>query len=320
MIDLVSHLETGAERTLAADVCAGMAADPRELPAKHFYDARGSELFEQICGLPEYYPTRTERAILTAEAAAIAVRTGARELLELGSGAAEKARILLAGGAYTRYVPVDVSEDALSRAARVLAAENPLLEIAGVLADFERQLDRIPAPRPGEPRLVAFLGGTIGNLAPAPRRELLRAIATLLGPADHLLLGTDLVKDPAVLVAAYDDAQGVTAEFDRNILTVIDRELGADFDPPSWEHEARWNAAEERIEMWLTTPRERTVTISALGLTVPFSPGQGIRTELSCKFTRERLKDDLAAAGLALAEVLTDPEERFALSLSMKGG
>ncbi len=316
MIDLTSHLETAAERTLAEDVRAGLAAEPKELPPKHLYDARGSELFEEICELPEYYPTRTERAILTAQAGAIAARTGARELVELGSGAAEKARILLAGGPYERYVPVDVSRDALAIAAAALAAEDTALEVAGVVADFERQLDRIPPSAPGRPRLVAFLGGTIGNLAPEPRHELLGAIAGLLGPADHLLLGTDLVKDPAVLVAAYDDAQGVTAAFDRNVLAVIDRELGADFDPESWEHVARWNAAQERIEMWLHTPQARTVTLEALDLEVPFTAGEGIRTELSCKFTRARLEVELGAAGLALAELLTDPAERFALSLS----
>lgn len=319
MIDVISHLETEADRTLADDVRDGLAATPRELPAKHLYDARGSELFEEICELPEYYPTRAERSILAARAADIAELTGARELVELGSGAAEKAGILLAGGAYERYVPVDVSEAALSAAAEALAAENPGLEIAGVVADFERQLDRISPPEAGRPRLVAFLGGTIGNLPPAPRRELLRAIAALLSPHDHLLLGTDLVKDPAVLVAAYDDAAGVTAEFNRNVLRVIDRELDADFDPGRWEHVARWDAEEERIEMWLHTAEPRTIRIGALGLEVPFAAGDGIRTEISSKFTRERLSADLEAAGLRLGEVLTDDEGRFALSLSAVG-
>jgi L-histidine Nalpha-methyltransferase len=316
MIDVTSHLETEADRTLADDVRDGLGRTPPELPAKHLYDARGSELFEAICELPEYYPTRAEREILEGRAADIAGHTGARELVELGSGAAEKARILLAGGTYERYIPVDVSESALSAAAEALAAENPGLEIAGVVADFERQLDRIPAPEPGRPRLVAFLGGTIGNLAPEPRRGLLRAIAALLAPGDHLLLGTDLVKDRAVLVAAYDDAAGVTAEFNRNVLRVIDRELDADFDPDRWDHVALWNAEEERIEMWLHTAEARTVRIGALGVDVPFAAGGGIRTEISSKFTRERLEADLEAAGLELTEVLTDGEGRYALSLS----
>jgi L-histidine Nalpha-methyltransferase len=317
-ITIESHLDAGAERSLADDVLDGLTRPFKELPPKHFYDARGAELFDRICELPEYYPTRTERAILEESAAEIAEVTGAVELVELGSGTAAKTRVLLdslhAAGTLRRYVPLDVTEAMVRECARELTAEYPGLHVHGVIGDFERHLDRVP-PAEG-PRIVAFLGGTIGNFPPGSRRRFLRQIARLLGPEDHLLMGTDLVKDPLVLEAAYDDAQGVTAEFNRNVLLVLNRELDADFDPADFEHVALFDREHEWIEMRLRARREVTAVIRTLDLEVRFEAGEELRTEISAKFTPERLQGDLAAAGLELAHWLTDPDELFALTLS----
>ncbi|WP_030242488.1 L-histidine N(alpha)-methyltransferase [Streptomyces sp. NRRL S-350] len=299
------------------DVRHGLTAAPKWLPPKWFYDARGSELFEEITRLPEYYPTRAERAILTARAGEIAAATGARTLVELGSGSSEKTRLLLdalrALGTLETYVPVDVSESALTAAGAALAAEYPGLAVHGVLADFTA---RLGLPPEGGPRLVAFLGGTLGNLLPEERAAFLSRLRAALDPGDFLLLGTDLVKDPAVLVAAYDDASGVTAEFNRNVLNVLNRELGADFDPGAFEHVALWDAEREWIEMRLRSLRSQTVKIPALDLPVHFEQGEELRTEVSAKFRRERVDEELAAAGLRLDHWWTDPEGRFGLSLS----
>jgi L-histidine Nalpha-methyltransferase len=317
-IRIDSHLDGAEERTLAEDVLDGLTRPFKELPPKHFYDARGAELFDQICELPEYYPTRTERAILDDAAAQLAALTGAVELVELGSGTAAKTRVLLdalhSAGTLARYVPVDVTETMVRDCAAELTAEYPGLRVHGVIGDFERHLDRVP-PADG-PRLVVFLGGTIGNFPPGSRRRFLRQIADLLGPEDHLLMGTDLVKDPDVLENAYDDPQGVTAEFNRNLLHVLNRELDADFDPGDFEHVARFDRRHEWIEMRLRARREHTVTVRALELPVHFDAGEEMRTEISAKFTRERLEGDLAAAGLELVRWLTDPDELFALTLS----
>ncbi len=293
----------------------------KEIPAKHFYDARGSELFEQICELPEYYPTRTEREILTARADGIVRRTGAGELVELGSGSAEKARILLEAmsraGTLRRYVPLDVSASALEAAAIELVEEFDGLSIHGIIGDFERHLGQVPSP--GEtPRIVALLGGTIGNFLPGTRRRLLREIGRLLGPRDRLLLGTDLVKNPAVIEAAYDDSEGITAEFNRNVLHVINRELDADFSPEAFEHIAFFDRKHEWVEMRLRARRPSTVLVADLGLRVDFAAGEELRTEISAKFTPERVRDDFEAAGLALEGWYTDPDELFALSLASR--
>ncbi|MFD7454012.1 L-histidine N(alpha)-methyltransferase [Kitasatospora sp. NPDC059827] len=299
------------------DVRHGLTADPKWLPPKWFYDARGSELFEEITRLPEYYPTRAERAILTARAGEIAAATRARTLVELGSGSSEKTRLLLdalrSTGDLETYVPVDVSESALVAAGTALAAEYPGLAVHGVLADFTA---RLGLPPEGGPRLVAFLGGTLGNLLPQERAGFLRGLRAALDPGDFLLLGTDLVKDPAVLVAAYDDGAGVTAEFNRNVLNVLNRELGADFDPEAFEHVALWDPEQEWIEMRLRSLRTQTVKIPALDLPVHFDRGEELRTEVSAKFRRERVAGELAAAGLRLTHWWTDPEGRFGLSLS----
>ncbi|MET8542232.1 L-histidine N(alpha)-methyltransferase [Kitasatospora sp. NPDC004799] len=299
------------------DVQHGLTSQSKWLPPKWFYDARGSELFEEITRLPEYYPTRAERAILTARAGEIAAATGARTLVELGSGSSEKTRLLLdalrALGTLDTYVPVDVSESALTAAGTALAAEYPGLAVHGVLADFTA---RLGLPPEGGPRLVAFLGGTLGNLLPPERAAFLRGLRAALDPGDFLLLGTDLVKDPAVLVAAYDDSAGVTAEFNRNVLNVLNRELGADFDPDAFEHVALWDAEQEWIEMRLRSLRSQTVKIPALDLPVHFDRGEELRTEVSAKFRRERVAGELAAAGLRLSHWWTDPEGRFGLSLA----
>ncbi|WP_067489521.1 L-histidine N(alpha)-methyltransferase [Actinomadura hibisca] len=302
-------------KTLRRDVRDGLTADPKTLPPKWFYDERGSVLFEEITALEEYYPTRREREILTARAAEIAALTGARTLLELGAGSGEKTRLLLdaLGGTLRSYVPVDVSGDFLSGAAAAIAADHPGITVRPVVADYEQHLHLLPT---GDRRLVAFLGGTIGNMAPAERAGFLGGLRATMGEGDALLLGADLVKDPARLVRAYDDAAGVTAEFNRNVLHVVNRELAADFDPGAFEHVAAWNAAEEWIEMRLRSTRDQTVRIGGLDLAVEFAAGEETRTEISAKFRRERLEREMAAAGLALAEMWTDAAGDFSLCLA----
>jgi L-histidine N-alpha-methyltransferase len=320
-IRIRSCLAEADERVLADDVLDGLTRPFKELPPKHFYDTRGSELFERICELPEYYPTRTERWILEHNAAEIVGDTGAAELVELGSGSAEKARILLdamaQAGTLRRYLPLDVSERALEDAARELVSEYSGLEVDGVIGDFERHLDSIPGPD-GGPRIVALLGGTIGNFPPGTRRRLLREMGRLLGPDDRLLLGTDLVKDPTVIEAAYDDSEGVTAEFNRNVLRVLNRELDADFRPDAFDHIAFFDRKNEWIEMRLRARRAHSVLIASLGLRIEFAAGEELRTEISAKFTRRRIEADFRAAGLELATWYTDPEELFAVSLAAR--
>ncbi|MFB7274401.1 L-histidine N(alpha)-methyltransferase [Streptomyces sp. NPDC056244] len=303
---------TGA--ALRADVLQGLTRTPKTLPPKWFYDARGSELFEEITRLPEYYPTRAEREILLARGPAIAAATGARTLIELGSGSSDKTRHLLdALTSLQVYVPVDVSESALAGAAEALLAERPGLRVHALIADFTGGLS-LPAT-PG-PRLVAFLGGTIGNLLPAERAVFLASVRALLAPGDALLLGTDLVKDESVLVRAYDDTAGVTAAFNKNVLSVIDRELGADFDPRDFDHVALWDSEHEWIEMRLRARRALTVKIPELNLVTHFEAGEEVRTEVSAKFRQDGIRAELSAAGMELAHWWTDEAGRFALSLA----
>jgi L-histidine N-alpha-methyltransferase len=314
-----SYVGTGEERALADDVLDGLTRPFKELPPKHFYDAVGAELFDRICDLPEYYPTRAERAILEQRSADVVAATGAAELVELGSGTAAKTRLLLAAmaeaGTLCRYVPLDVTEAMVLDCADALVEEFPGLRVHGIVGDFERHLRHVPPP--DGPRVVAFLGGTIGNFTPGSRRRFLRGLAKLLRPGvDHLLLGTDLVKDPAIIEAAYDDSAGVTADFNRNVLRVINRELDADFDVDSFEHVAFFDREREWVEMRLRAQRRMDVEVRRLGLKVAFAPREELRTEISAKFTVDRLRGDLAAAGLQLREVLTDPDDLFALSLS----
>ncbi|MGW0365810.1 L-histidine N(alpha)-methyltransferase [Streptomyces sp. NPDC002990] len=309
--------EHAAESALRTDVAQGLTRTPKVLPPKWFYDARGSELFEEITRLPEYYPTRAEREILLERAAEIASVTGARTLVELGSGSSEKTRHLIeALPGLDTYVPVDVSESALTGAAEALLAEHPGLRVHALLADFTRAL-RLP-DSPG-PRLVVFLGGTIGNLLPPERAVFLASVRAMLSPGDALLMGTDLVKDESVLVAAYDDAQGVTAEFNKNVLAVIDRELGADFHTADFAHVAVWNREREWIEMRLRARSAVLVKIRALDLVVPFEEGEEILTEVSAKFRQGGVRAELAAADLELTHWWTDAEGRFALSLAVAG-
>jgi L-histidine N-alpha-methyltransferase len=312
------HLEPEAmSRGLADDVRAGLSSIPKTLPPKWFYDERGSALFDAITRLPEYYPTRTERAILTARAPEIAELTKADTLVELGSGTSEKTRLLLdalAGlGTLQRFVPFDVSEQTLRGAATAIRLEYPDIEVHAVVGDFEHHLEYLPR---GGTRVVAFLGSTIGNFAPDERADFLAQVASGLDAGDAFLLGTDLVKDVRRLEAAYDDAAGVTAEFNRNVLRVLNRELDADFDPDSFTHVARFDPVAEWIEMRLRARHEQHVTLTKLGLAVQFAPGEELRTEISAKFRRDRVEQELEAAGLELAAWWTDPDDDFALSLS----
>ena len=318
-VQVDSWLTEDDERSLANDVLDGLTKPFKEIPPKHHYDARGSELFGQICELPEYYPTRTELAILTAHTQEIVAATGAGELVELGAGASDKARILLdameTAGTLRRYIPLDVSESVVEDAADRLIEDYGDLRVHGVVGDFERHLEEVPGAD-DVPRLVALLGGTIGNFPPGTRRKLLTGIATLLGPADRLVLGTDLVKDPAVIEAAYNDSQGVTAEFNRNVLHVINRELSADFIPDSFEHIAFFDRRNEWMEMRLKATRPSSVLIADLDLRVEFAAGEEMRTEISAKFTPERVQADLEAAGMALERWYTDEQDLFGISVA----
>jgi L-histidine N-alpha-methyltransferase len=316
--------------SLRADARAGLTATPKSLPPKWFYDAQGSALFEKITELPEYYPTRAERSILSSVAAEIARLSEARVLIELGSGSSEKTRLLLsalrAAGSLRAYVPVDVSESALVLAEDALAVEYPGLAVHAVVSDFDQYLGLEPSARAatadangaqGGPRLVAFLGSTIGNMVPDERAAFLRRVRASLRPGDSFLLGTDLVKDPGVLVAAYDDAAGVTAAFNKNVLAVLNAELGADFDLDAFEHVARWDAANEWIEMRLRSTTAQQVLVRDLELDVRFADGEEMRTEVSAKFRRSGVESELAAAGLALRAWWTDAGGQFGLSLSV---
>ena len=321
MTTVECHLRAGEERSLAYDVLDGLTRPFKELPPKHFYDTEGSLLFDRICGLPEYYPTRTERAILIERSREIVERTGAAELVELGSGMPDKSRLLLdamrEAGTLERYVPFDVSEHVIRLAAERLADDYPGLEVHGVVGDFERHLDAIPPAEDGT-RVVAFLGGTIGNFLPGSRRKFLRALGRSLRLGDRLLLGTDLVKDVEILEAAYNDSAGVTADFNLNVLRVINQELGADFDLDAFEHVAFYDRHQEWIEMRLRALAPQVVNVEALGITVHFAHREEMRTEISAKFTRERLAGDLRAAGLELEAIYSDPDELFAVTLATR--
>ena len=308
-----------ADAALRRDVRDGLTQQPKTLPPKWFYDAVGSDLFDQITRLPEYYPTRAEAQILAARAGEIATASGADTLVELGSGTSEKTRALLDAlreqGSLRRFIPFDVDPSVLQLAGQAIQQEYPGVEINAVCGDFEEHLGKIPAV--GR-RLVAFLGSTLGNLTPGPRAEFLVSVSEMMQPGDTLLLGTDLVKDVDRLVRAYDDSAGVTAQFNRNVLTVVNRELGADFDVPAYEHVAKWNADEERIEMWLRSTRPQRVHITALDLDVDFADGEEMLTEVSCKFRPTGVDAELEAAGLRRTHWWTDEAGDFGLSLSVK--
>jgi L-histidine Nalpha-methyltransferase len=303
--------------TLVEDVRHGLTRSFKELPPKYFYDERGSELFDRITTLPEYYPTRCERQILNRHAPRIVRATDAEELVELGSGTASKTRALLyamAGhGSLRRYVPFDFDPSVVEACALELTELYPGLDVHGVVGDFGRDLDRIPD---GNRRLFAFLGGTIGNLAPDERAEFLSGLREQMGPEDRLVIGTDLVKDRYVLEAAYNDSAGVTAEFNRNVLRVINEGLDADFNPEAFEHVAFFDEANSWIEMRLRANGAQRVRIDGADLEVTFADGEEIRTEISAKFTREAVDRELRAAGLRLDEFFTDGSKLFGLAFA----
>ncbi|MBE1588420.1 L-histidine N(alpha)-methyltransferase [Nonomuraea angiospora] len=317
-VHVINHLDRDYLRqALERDVRLGLTSSPKWLPPKWFYDTAGSELFSRITRLPEYYPTRRELAILRSRAADLAAASRADTLVELGSGTSEKTELLLealsAAGTLRAYTPVDVDAVTLEAAARRVAGRFPGLEVRAVCADFERHLGLLP--RTGR-RMVAFLGGTIGNLEPVARRAFLKEVRATLRRGDTFLLGADLVKDTERLVAAYDDAAGVTAAFNRNVLHVINRELRADFEPEAFEHVALYDDRHEWIEMRLRAVRDLRVRVAQLGIEVDFAAGEEVRTEISAKFRPEGLRAELAAAGFLVRRGYTDPDGDFTLILA----
>ncbi|MGW0196090.1 L-histidine N(alpha)-methyltransferase [Nonomuraea sp. NPDC003201] len=317
-VHVINHLDRDYLRqALERDVRMGLTSSPKWLPPKWFYDTAGSELFSRITRLPEYYPTRRELAILRSRAADLVAASRADTLVELGSGTSEKTELLLealsAAGTLRAYTPVDVDAVTLEAASRRVAGRFPGLDVRAVCADFEHHLGLLP--RTGR-RMVAFLGGTIGNLEPAARRVFLKEVRATLRRGDTFLLGADLVKDTERLVAAYDDASGVTAAFNRNVLHVINRELRADFEPEAFEHVALYDERHEWIEMRLRAVRDLRVRVAELGLEVDFAAGEEMRTEISAKFRPEGLRAELAGAGFLVRRGYTDPDGDFTLILA----
>ncbi|OZF56223.1 L-histidine N(alpha)-methyltransferase [Rhodococcus sp. 14-2470-1b] len=322
MADIALDVHISPERLLddlRSDVRLGMTATPKWISPKWFYDARGSELFEQITELPEYYPTRTERGLIETHAYDVAERTNAAILVELGSGSSEKTRLLLnAGikhGSLRKYVPQDVSPTALEGAIEVIAREHPGLEIQGIVSDFTDTLQNLPADGS---RTIAFLGGTLGNLIPEERALFLADIAQALIAGEFLLLGVGLVVEESVVVPAYDDAAGVTAQFNANVLSVLNERLNANFDPQQFEHVALWNSEAEWIEMRLRARTAQDIRIEDLDLDVHFDEGEELRTEISAKFREKGIEAELVDAGFRVDEFWTDPESRFALILASR--
>lgn len=319
-VSISNHLAADAARTaLRDDVRCGLQQQPKSLPPKWFYDDVGSELFDRITRLPEYYPTRTEAEILRSHSAEVASLSGADTLVELGSGTSAKTRMLLNAladaGSLRRFVPFDVDAGVLETAGEAISRDYPGVRVQAVCGDFEHHLAEIPD---GGRRLFVFLGSTIGNLTPGPRADFLAALAAVMHDGDGLLLGTDLVKDAGRLVRAYDDAAGVTAAFNRNVLAVVNRELDADFDLDAFAHVARWSAAEQRMEMWLRARRDQHVVIGDLEMAVDFAAGEEMLTEVSCKFRPEQVAAELTAAGLQRRRWWTDAAGDFGLSLAVK--
>jgi len=316
----VDHpLEAVDRRHVFAELRAGLTETPCRIPSKYFYDDLGSDLFERITEQPEYYPTRAEAALLREIADDVVSRTGARELVEIGSGAATKTRILLdameRAGQLHLYVPMDVSEGTVRRAARELVERYPTLSVHGVVGDFMAHLGQIPDP---DERLVIFLGGTIGNLEPATARSFLRSLGSQMHAGEHLLLGVDRIKDPAVLEAAYNDAAGVTAAFNLNVLTVVNRLTGSDFDVASFRHRAPWNAEKHRIEMWLVAETAQRVRLPALELELDVAAGEAILTEISTKYDRVLAASLLDDSGFGMERWYTGSEGLFGLCLAVR--
>ncbi len=304
---------------LAEDARRGLASRPKTMPPKYFYDARGSRLFEAITRLPEYYQTRTETSILERWAPGIVRDLRPAALIEFGSGSAAKTRVILDSmrreGVLEGYGPLDVSADASRRASDALVREYPELSVEGVVGDFEHPHD---LPFPGRRRLLAFLGSTIGNLDRDRSVGFLQRVAAEMTPADGFIIGFDLVKDRETLERAYNDSAGVTAEFNLNLLRIMNRELLADFDLQEFEHRAFFNEPESRIEMHLVSRRAQTVSLRAIDFEAGFELGESIRTELSHKYTRTSVRRLLASAGLRLVAWMTDSQDRFALALARR--
>jgi L-histidine N-alpha-methyltransferase len=315
----VAAYRQGNPRMLA-EVAAGLSAPQKELPPKYFYDHRGSELFEAITRLPEYYPTRTERALLSSWMPRLIPELGTRSLIELGAGSAEKSRIILsamrANGTPGVYVPIDVSASFLNETAARLRHDYPGLAVEPVVADIAEEFTA-PQGFPG-PALYAFLGGTIGNFYPPAAIRLLSRVRAAMRPGDRFLMGVDLRKDVHRLEAAYNDSQGVTAEFNRNMLLVLNHELGSEFDPGNFEHRAFYELVNHRIEMHLVSSLEQDVRVPGIG-DVHFEKGESIRTEISCKHDRASVSELFVAAGLRLESWRPDPEVLFALVVGVTG-
>jgi L-histidine N-alpha-methyltransferase len=317
-VDVDVHLPPGGPLSgMAADVRAGLTKPFKELSPRYFYDERGSELFEQITELEEYYPTRCEREILQARSAEIVAAAQPRALIELGSGSAAKTRVLLdamsEAACLEAYAPVDISEEITRDTADAIAEEYEGVTVLGHVCDFELDLERVPVEGP---RVIAFLGGTMGNFLPAQRASFLRRIANLLDPEDRFLLGTDLVKDRAALELAYDDPKGVTAAFNKNVLAVLNGRLDADFDLAAFEHVARWDADNLWMDIRLRSLKHQVIDIRALDLQVAFAAGEEMRTEISTKFMRPGLESIYGEAGLELTNWWTDDDGHYALSLA----
>ncbi len=306
--------ESVADPRMLAEVAEGLAAPQKELSPKYFYDQRGSELFEEITRLEEYYPTRTERGLLEAWMPLLIRRLGTRSLVELGAGSAEKSRIILdamrGAGTAELYVPIDVSATFLSQTAARLRVEYPRMQVEPAVADISEELN-LPRRMP-HPALYAFLGSTIGNFYPPAAIRLLSRVRSAMEPGDRFLMGVDLRKDVARIEAAYNDSRGVTAEFNRNMLRVLNHELGADFDPAAFDHLAFYEPVAHRIEMHLVSRRPQMVTVPGIGV-VSFGAGESLRTEISCKHDRESVAQLFEAAGLEIEAWRSDPDSLFAL-------
>ncbi len=315
---IVVHLSADEVRSqMRTDALQGLQGDEKSIPPVWFYDERGSRLFAEITQLPEYYPTRAERALLEAHAPAIAELSKADTLVELGAGACDKTRVLLQAleetGMLSRYIPFDVSDVFLRSAVTALSREYDTLDIHVVIGDFHQHLGEIPSE--GR-RMIAFLGGTIGNLDPAQRARFLFDLNCTMSSDDSLLLGTDLVKEPSRLVAAYDDAAGVTADFNRNVLRVLNEQLGGDFDPDNFRHVALWNEQQQWIEMRLRAEGAAEVSLAEAGITVRFDEGEDLLTEISAKFTPEGVQRELSEAGFVVEEMWGAEDGEFLLSLA----
>lgn len=315
VVDLLGEID--ARAVMLGEVRRGLLSTRKELPPKYFYDRKGSQLFERICELPEYYQTRTEGALLASMIGDVVDQYAPRALVELGSGSSTKTRVILDAlrrkGSLQEYAPIDISREILLESARALRKDYDGLRVRPVVADFEHTFPVLDAPAPA---LVIFLGGTIGNFDPEAAQELLSAMHAAMRPGDLFLLGVDLVKSPSILNPAYNDSAGVTADFNRNVLQAINVALGADFDIDAFEHYAFYDPREEQIEMHLVSTRNQTVTIPDLDEPIAFYRGETVRTEISRKFTSESATLTLQRAGFDFRSWHTDDANLFALALA----